>query len=185
MRDDKLYTKATFQIMEKLLEVDNLSDALYGTLEIIIRTLNSEAVILWYLDSKTGRLFPAFHKGPTDITGVSIEPTEGIPGEVISSGKTVYIKDASADPRFDGTVFDGPDFVTKTLLCVPLSDMEHSPLGCVEIINKLDGSLYTDEEKQLCERMAVLAAMSIEEKGFEIDTGKTKNVLVSLRLINP
>ena len=43
MNDDKRFSKATWQIMEQLLEVDNLEDALSGSLEIIVSTLNSEA----------------------------------------------------------------------------------------------------------------------------------------------
>ena len=43
MAEEKRFTKATWQIMEQLLEVDNLDDALSGSLEIIVKTLNSEA----------------------------------------------------------------------------------------------------------------------------------------------
>ena len=180
MNNSSRFTKATWQIMEQLLEVDSLDEALLGCIEIIIKILHSEAGVLWFLDQKTGRLFPAFFTGPKDITGVSIACDEGVEGFVFSNNQSVRIEDAENDPRFEGTVFDGPDFITKTMLCVPLNNL-HNTVGCVQIINKLDGSLYDEEELQLCERMAALAAMTIEEKGLYVDTGEEKKVLISLK----
>ena len=168
--------------MEQLLEVDSLDEALSGCMEIIIKLLKSEAGVLWFRDSKTDRLFPLYFTGPTDITGVSISSEEGIEGYVISNNKSVQIEDAENDPRFEGTVFDGPDFTTRSMICVPLNNLQNA-VGCVQIINKLDGSLYSEEDLQLCERMAALAAMTIEEKGLLVDTGEEKKVLISLRNI--
>ena len=59
--NNRRFAQATWQIMEQLLEVDSLDDALSGSLEIILKVLHSEAGILWFLDRKTGRLFPMFH----------------------------------------------------------------------------------------------------------------------------
>ena len=180
MNKDSRITKATWQIMEQLLEVDNLDEALSGCMEIILKILNSEAGVLWYLDGKTGRLFPSFFAGPKDITGTSIDVESGIEGFVVANSQSVRIGNAEDDPRFTGTVFDGPDFVTKTMLCVPLNNLQ-STIGCVQIINKLDGTRYDEDDLILCERMAALAAMTIEEKGLIVDTGEEKNVLISLQ----
>ncbi len=177
---NKRFAQATWQIMEQLLEVDSLDEALSGSLEIILKVLKSEAGVLWYLDSKTERLFPMFHIGPSDVSGVSVENGMGIEGLVTKTGNSIRIADAQSDPRFEGTVFEGPDFITKTMVCVPLTDL-HRTIGCVQIINKLDGTRYDEEELQLCERMAALAAMTIEEKGLTVDTGEEKKVLISLR----
>ena len=46
MAEEKRFTNATWQIMEALLEVDSLDDALSGSLEIIVNTLNSCPKIL-------------------------------------------------------------------------------------------------------------------------------------------
>ena len=65
--------------MEQLLEVDNLDEALSGSLEIIISELDSEAGAIWYLDPKTDRLSPVFHVGP--ITGaLKMKPNHRLPG---------------------------------------------------------------------------------------------------------
>lgn len=58
--NNKRFTKATWQIMEQLLNVDDLSEALSGSLEIILKELQSEAGVLWVLDEKENRLYPAW-----------------------------------------------------------------------------------------------------------------------------
>ena len=166
--------------MEQLLEVDNLDDALSGSLEIIVKTLNSEAGAIWLLDPKTDRLTPMFHIGPADISDITVENGLGIEGVVTKTGKSVIVEDAANDSRFDGTVFDDNGLITKTMICVPLNNL-HEVIGCVQIVNKEDGSLYDADELQLCERMASLAAITIDEKGLIVDLGERKEILATLR----
>ena len=167
MAEEKRFAKATWQIMEQLLEVESLDDALSGSLEIIVNTLNSEAGAIWLLDPKTDRLSPLFHMGPADVSNITVENGLGIEGIVTKTG-------------FDGTVFDDNGLVTKTMICVPLNNL-HDVIGCVQIVNKKDGSLYDEEELQLCERMAALAAITIDEKGLIVDLGEQKEILATLK----
>ena len=178
--EQKRFTKATWQIMEQLLEVDSLEDALAGSLEIIVNTLEGEAGAIWLLDRKTERLSPVFHMGPADISGISVENGLGVEGLVTKTGKSVMIADASSDPRIDGTVFDDGGLPVKTMICVPLNNLR-DVIGCVQVINKKDGSAFDEDELQLCERMAALAAITIEEKGFSVDLEEEKEILMSLR----
>ena len=180
MAEEKRFAKATWQIMEQLLEVESLDDALSGSLEIIVNTLNSEAGAIWLLDPKTDRLSPLFHMGPADVSNITVENGLGIEGIVTKTGKSVMVTDAASDARFDGTVFDDNGLVTKTMICVPLNNL-HDVIGCVQIVNKKDGSLYDEEELQLCERMAALAAITIDEKGLAVDLGEKKEVLAVLK----
>ena len=178
--EQKRFTKATWQIMEQLLEVDSLEEALAGSLEIIVNTLEGEAGAIWLLDRKTERLSPVFHMGPADISGISVENGLGVEGLVTKTGKSVMVTDASSDPRIDGTVFDDGGLPVKTMICVPLNNLR-DVIGCVQVINKKDGSVFDEDELQLCERMAALAAITIEEKGFSVDLEEEKEILMSLR----
>ena len=180
MAEEKRFAQATWKIMEQLLEVDSLGDALSGALEIIVGTLNSEAGAIWLLDARTDRLSPMFHIGPADISNISVENGLGVEGVVTKTGKSVMETDAASDPRFDGTVFDDNGLATKTMICVPLNNL-HDVIGCVQIVNKKDGTLYDEEELRLCERMASLAAITIDEKGLIVDLEEKKEVLASLR----
>ena len=180
MAEEKRFARATWQIMEQLLEVDNLEDALSASLETIVNELNSEAGAIWFLDPKTDRLSPLFHIGPADISNIIVENGLGLEGIVTKSGKPVIVEDAATDPRFDGTVFDDNGLVTRTMICVPLNNL-HDIIGCVQVVNKKDGTLYGAEELQLCERMASLAAITIDEKGLLVDLQEKKEVLAVLK----
>ncbi len=180
MAEEKRFARATWRIMEQLLEVDSLEDALSLSLETIVTTLNSEAGAIWFLDPKTDRLSPLFHIGPADISNITVENGLGLEGIVTKTGQSVIVEDAANDPRFDGTVFDDNGLVTRTMICVPLNNL-HDVIGCVQVVNKKDGSLYDAEELRLCERMASLAAITIDEKGLIVDLGEKKEILAVLK----
>ena len=180
MEEHEQFAKVSYEIVEQLLEVESLEDALAGSLEIIVKYLKCEAAAIWILDQRHKRLYPMFHKGPSDISGVSIEYGTGIESMVVENGKSVIIENVHDVPGFIGTVFDGGGFVTRSMLCVPLKDRTNT-FGCVQIINRPDGSHYTQEELLLCERAAALAAMTITEKGLVVAEPEDKEVLVSLR----
>ena len=180
MTNDKRFRKLTFELMEQLLEVNNLEEALSGSLEIMVKELNSEGGAIWLLDKKTDRLAPVFHIGPEDISNVSIENGIGIEGIVAKTGKSMLVTDASSDPRFDGSVFDDYGIQTKTMICVPLKNID-DVIGCYLLVNKKDGSRYDEEELELGGHVAALAAMTIDEKGFFVELEERKEVLASLR----
>ena len=180
MVEDNKYTKATWRIMSQLLEADALDDALAGSLEIIIEELDSEAGAIWLLDSKTDRLTPVFHIGPADISNIVVENGMGVEGLVTKTGEAVMVTDTATDTRFDGTVFDDTGLITRTVICVPLLNVD-KVIGCWIIVNKKDGRLYHEEELEMCKHMAALAAMTIAEKGFFVELDEHKEVLVSLR----
>ena len=180
MSSDQNYSQVTYKIMEQLLEVNDLQEALSGSLEIMLKELNSEVGAIWLLDKKSERLYPMFHVGPCDISGISIESGAGIEGIVVKTGKSVIIEDAETDPRFEGTIFDDHGVTTETMLCVPLNDLQET-IGCVQLINKKRGGRYTREELQVAERMAALAAITIEEKGLLVGEAEDHEVIVSLQ----
>ena len=179
MNGSKKYTQATWKIMEQLLEVEDLELALSGCLEIIIGELHAQAGAIWLLDKKSDRLIPIFHKGPADLSNLSIENGVGVEGVVTKTGKSIRIADAANDPRFERNVFDDSGLTTKTMICVPLNNI-HEIIGCVQIINKTDNSLFDEDDLTLCEQMAALAAITIEEKGLSIEQDEKKEVLATL-----
>ena len=180
MAEKKRYLQATWRVMEQLLEVDSLEDALSQSLESMVQAVNGEAGAIWLLDKKTDRLSPIFHIGAADISNITIENGLGIEGVVTRSGKSIMVKDASNDPRFDGSVFDDNGIVTKTMICVPLNNL-HEAIGCMQIVNTLDGGIFDEETLQFCEHMATLAAITIDEKGFLVDLSEKKETLAVLK----
>jgi hypothetical protein len=86
MEKDKRDVKVTYEIMEQLLNVADLDEALSLSLQSIVKTLDAQAGIVWYLDKKNERLHSIFHIGPSDISNTSIELGNGIEGVVTKTG---------------------------------------------------------------------------------------------------
>lgn len=181
MEDRKTqFTQAIWQITDKLHEAQSLDNALAASLEIIIDILNSEAGSIWLLDKGSDRLYPVFNQGPVDISGITIENGQGIAGSVVQSGKSIITSVDAEDSRFTSSVDEESGFLTKTLICVPLKD-SHETIGCIEILNRKDGGVYDDEDLMLCEAVASLAAVAIEEKGLFFEPSAQQEVIISLR----
>lgn len=176
------HNRATWRIMEKMLEAETTEEALSGSLELIVEEMKSEAGALWVLDKDSDVLQPLYCKGAIDITGVTVENGVGIEGVVTKTGKPVMIADVENDPRIDDSVYDDQGHKALTLICVPLRAVSDT-LGCILIINRLDGQLYSHEDLDLCEKMAALAAMTMEEKGVRVSGQERRNPIVSLRNI--
>lgn len=174
------FAQAIWQITQELRDAESLDNALSASLEIIIKTLSSEAGTIWLLDKTSNRLFPVFQLGPVDISGITIENGQGVAGQVVQSGQSVISTDTGRDSSFSPGVDEVTGFVTKSAVCVPLRNSRET-IGCVQIINRLDGSLYDAEDLRLCESMAALAAVAIEDKGLDFQPAAEKEVIISLR----
>ena len=174
------FTQAIWRITQQLRDFKVLDNALSACLETIVATLNSEAGTIWLLDKGSNRLFPVFNHGPVDISGITIENGQGIAGSVVQSGESVITSSVGDDPRFTRSVDEESGFVTRTLICVPLKNA-YETIGCIQIINRNDGGFYDQEDLILCEQMASLAAIAIEEKGLDFNPSAEKEVIISLR----
>ena len=175
-----LNTKSIWQITERLRDADDIAEALTGCMEIIAREMDCEGGSVWLLSKKTNRLCAVVSVGPVSITGISVAAGPGIVGSVTQSGESVIVADAAKDERFTKSVDEETGFVTKSIVCVPLKN-EDETIGCIELINKRSGALYTEHDLALCEQMASLAAVAINEKGLNFEPAENKNVIISLR----
>ncbi len=182
MSVEKGFKRVTFELMDKLLGVSDLEEALSGSLEIIARDLGSEAGAVWLLDKENDILTPAFHMGPADISNVTVRKGQGAEGYVIETGESLLVSDATWDPRFDGTAFDKKGFTTRSLICVPVKNADEGEIiGCFLLINRINGTRYGEEELEICEQAAALSAKTIGEKGCYVVPEEKKQVLVSLK----
>ena len=167
-------------IMESLLEVNNLEDALNTALETLVKALRGGEGVIWVPDHNKDRLYPLVFVGPADISSISIEGASGIEGQVMQSGESTVISDTSSDPRFDISIFDENGMPVHSMICVPLKT-GNKVAGCIEVVNHAEDSPFDQEAVRLCERMAALTALLLEENDFQYDGGIRKEVLISLR----
>ena len=174
------FTRAIWQITQELSNADSLDNALAASLDIIIQCLNSEGGTIWLLDRDSDRLFPIFNRGTVDISGITIENGQGVAGAVVKSGEAIILEDVCRDERFTRSVDEESGFVTKSIICAPLKNSLET-IGCVEVINRRDGGVYSEEDLALCEALTGLTAIVMEEKGLQFRPSAQKEVIISLR----
>jgi GAF domain-containing protein len=95
------------------------------------------------------------------IDGVRLRVGHGIAGWVAAHREAVRLDDASHDPRHDPHIARRTGLVPRSMLCVPMVH-EGTLHGVVQVINKLDGSAFDDEELRLVQALADHAAIAIE-----------------------
>lgn len=175
------YTQVVWEITRLLQEAESLEDALRTSLDEVVKAVGAEAGTIWsYNISGDKRIYPSFWIGGADLTGLSLAAGEGIAGAVVQSGKTTVVKDCQKDPRWAGRFDEATGFVTRSMVCVPLAN-KYEVIGCIQIINKKDGTLYNDEDVSLCENLAMLSAIAIDENGLNLGFAEEKKSIISLR----
>lgn len=95
------------------------------------------------------------------IDGVRLHVGQGIAGWVAANRQPVRLDDASGDPRHDPGIARRTGLVPRSMLCIPMVH-DRTLYGVVQVINKLDGSAFDDEELRLVQALADRAAVAIE-----------------------
>ena len=182
MKNERInYTQVVWEITRLLQDAESLEEALRTSLGEVVKAVGAEAGTIWFYNSKGDkRIYPSFTIGGADLTGMSLAEGEGIAGQVVKEGKTAVVKDCQSDARWAGRFDESTGFVTKSMVCVPLIN-KYEVIGCIQIINKKDGSLYNDADVDLCENLAMLTAIAIYDKGLNLGFAEEKKSIISLR----
>jgi len=147
--------------------VVNSSLNLVEVLGLIMKHANkvtqSVASTLMLVEETTGDLVFSVPTGPTAdlLVDNRIPRGKGIAGWVAEHEQTVVVPDAKQDPRFYSEVDRITGAETKSILAVPLK-AKTKLIGVLEVINKADGTSFTDDDALLLSIFASQAAMAIE-----------------------
>ena len=120
-----------------------LETALYCCLEVVS---GSEASVLLLDDEKQNFSFYQI-EGPAKpiLTGATFPADKGIAASVLKMGRSEVINDVQNDPRFYGRIDADSGFQTRNMIAIPLIAGEE-PVGVMEVLNKTDGSPFSEEE---------------------------------------
>ena len=87
--------------------------------------------------------------------------SQGLAGHVFRTGETINIKDAYSDPRFNKEIDSQTGYKTKTILCMPIRNIEQKIIGVFQILNKLSG-YFSREDEDILVAIGSSAGISIE-----------------------
>ena len=98
----------------------------------------------------------------------------GIAGEVFKSGKTLITDNAYNEKSFNPSIDRKTNYVTKSLICLPIKNANDRALGILQVLNKSEGR-FTKEDEEILDIFACNAAVVIENAAFidELEESKT------------
>src|SRR5258706_7759707 len=97
---------------------------------------------------------------------IRVPDSAGIVGHVFHANQLLNIRDAYADSRFNREVDRKTGFVTRNLLTIPLPDVDHKPIGVLQVVNKIGGSFLSNDEAMI-ELLAGQAGVAIQRYNLQ------------------
>jgi len=160
---DTAQSDAILKIIQTINSHLDLDKVLKSVMDVTTQAMQVEASSLVLIDEETNELL--FHvtegKKAKIIKTIRMKAGEGIVGWVIKEGKPVLVNDVSKDKRFYKAADKKSGFITKSILCVPMSTPDKC-LGAVEVINKMNDEKFDDADRIFLDAIASQAAIAIE-----------------------
>jgi phosphoserine phosphatase RsbU/P len=141
-----------------------LSEVLERIMTTSKEIMQADACSLLLVDEATDELvFQVAHGsvGNQLKQGFRLPRGKGIAGHVYETGAPIIIADAYQDPRFHRDFDQRTGYHTRSILCVPLK-IKDRVIGVSQVINKLDGSSFSQEDSDILSMLNMHAAVAIE-----------------------
>lgn len=156
---------------------------LHLLLELILsaasRVVDADRSSLFIVDRERQELWTKVAQGTGEIR---IPLDSGIAGSVASTGATVSIPDAYADPRFNRSVDQATGYRTRNVLAVPMRGVSGETTGVLQALNKLRGG-FTAEDEELLLALGGQAASAIENALLHEEIGRLFEGFVSASVL--
>jgi adenylate cyclase len=151
-------------IARRISGTDSLDQVLYALVEMTSAEIACDRSTFFLYDPDTNDLFSRVAQGLRSRE-IRIPPTEGIAGAVFQSGKPIIVADAANDPHFDSLVDKQTGYVTRNLICVPLTTVSGDVVGAAECLNK-NGGHFTDADVALLSDIGQVAVPALRSSRF-------------------
>lgn len=150
----------------------DLRDALEAVLYFCMEAVAAEAASVLLLDyeKKNFRFYNAQGPAKPVLLTASFPADQGLAGHVLQTQRAEIVNDVQHDSRFYRRFDADSGFCTKNMIVIPLTAGEEK-IGVLEVINKVGGEPFYEEECLLLQNIA-------EEIAFAVRNGKMFEVVV-------
>jgi HD-GYP domain-containing protein (c-di-GMP phosphodiesterase class II) len=125
----------------------------------LTRVLDAERSSLFVLNDEANELYSVVAQ---DTAEIRFPRGKGLAGAVATSGTSILISDAYADPRFNPDIDRRTGFRTRSILTVPLKNGRGEVLGVAQVLNRRDGRPFEEDDQLLMEALASMAGVAME-----------------------
>jgi signal transduction histidine kinase len=150
------------EISRDLVSTLNLDTLLRRIIDVAVELSEAQAASILLYDESTAKLYfrNSTNLDDRQVSGISV-PLEGsIAGWIVTHRQPVIVNDAHNDPRFFSKVEKTTNFLTSSMIGVPLLH-KNGVLGVLEVLNKTNGA-FTDEDLDILMVLAAQAAIAIQ-----------------------
>lgn len=178
----QLKLKGIEEISRALGSEHNIDRILDTVMERTTGLVGAERATLFLVDDREDVLWSRNTQGG-EVETIEMPIGAGIAGWVAAHGRTVNVKDAYKDSRFNSEFDERTGFRTRSVLCAPLVDSQSQVIGAIQVLNKDDG-YFTLADEDLLGAIASQAAISIHNSKLYLDiVGKNIDLMeTSMRL---
>jgi len=138
LRATALSNDAAFQ---SLLEQD-----LFAFTRKLGQMLNADRSSLFIVDNKTRTLWLRITEDLPDKE-IRIPIGSGIAGAVAASGESIRVDDAYRDARFNPEIDKKLGFRTRSILCLPVKNLDGKVFAVAQLLNRKDGKPFDDKDE--------------------------------------
>ena len=138
-----------------------LDEVLEALVEMTSLAINCDRCSFFLNDPETRRTLHARRAGASVARRQSgFSTTRASRAPPSSTGQSIIVDDAYADPRFNPSIDRETGYVTKTVLCVPLRTGKGEIVGVAQALNKI-GGFFTKNDQTLLEGIAAQAVPAL------------------------
>jgi adenylate cyclase len=151
-------------ISQKMSGMDTLDEVLTSLVEVTTAELKAERGTLFLNDPATSELYSRVAQGNSHRE-IRLLNNSGIAGHVFTAGEGLIIDDAYADARFNRTIDEQTGFVTKNILCVPITTAKGEVIGVAQVLNKAGGR-FSKADMSLLIAMTTQGTLALQSAQF-------------------
>ena len=193
IQNSRLFREHRVQI-QRLRQLQQISRLLNSTLdqatirnraiEGTMALLEAEAGSLLLLDDATGELYfeVALGEKGEAVREIRLKPGQGIAGHVAKTGQAAIVNDVQRDPRFSPHADKKSGFVTRNMVCAPVSARDRI-LGILQAINKRDDRPFDQDDLQNLVMLGHQVGIAIENANLYEEINRLLEGFISASVV--
>lgn len=143
-----------FHYVNELSDIKGFEESIVSLTGLGQDMVNSERASFWFWDKRKKQHWTIAAIGRNQII---VPEGTGIIGASIMNNETILINDPYSDSRFNPSVDKETGFVTKSILCIPVTNTKGDVIGAYQAINKLDENGESNFGEQDIKRLSMAA----------------------------
>jgi HD-GYP domain-containing protein (c-di-GMP phosphodiesterase class II) len=152
-----------YEVGKKATSASEVSRMVNEIVTMTRQTLKASASSVLLVDEEMQELFFEFADGAAGgvLRQMRLRIDSGIAGWVARHREPLIVSDVTKDPRFCRDVDTATGFATRSIICAPLL-VNSNVIGVIEVLNKLDGSDFIQQDLETLVSVASTAAIAID-----------------------